>query len=129
MKAGFGNTMRDLCSQIIIAANRIVQDSSTSKNYSQKIYRALKNKIGGSPYFDEAGKQTNKYSEEFFLSLFDKKLVFVLAVLDTATDRIRDIKEIEKFKSTIAKFSLQELTKEMLGIGVELKISQIKKKQ
>lgn len=129
VKAGFGNTMRDLCSQIIIAANRIVQDSSTSKNYSQKIYRALKNKIGGSPYFDEAGKQTNKYSEEFFLSLFDKKLVFVLAVLDTATDRIRDIKEIEKFKSTIAKFSLQELTKEMLGIGVELKISQIKKKQ
>ena len=128
VKAGFGNTMRDLCSQVIIAANRIVQDSSTSKKYSKKIYQTLKNKIGKTPYFDEAGKQTNKYSEEFFLSLFDKKLVFVLAVLDTATDRIRDIKEIEKFKSTIAKFSLQELTKEMLSIGVEFKISQIKKK-
>lgn len=129
VKAGFGNTMRDLCSQIIIAANRMVQDSSTSKQYSQKIYNTLRNKIGGTPYFDEAGKQTNKYSEEFFLSLFDKNFVFVLAVLDTATDRVRDIKEIEKFGSTIAKFSLQELTKEMMGIGIDFKISQIKKKQ
>lgn len=128
VKAGFGNTMRDLCSQIIIAANRIAQDLSSSRKYSKKIYRTLRNKIGGSPYFDEAGKQTNKYSEEFFLSLFDKKIVFVLAVLDTATDRQRDIKDIEKFKSTIAKFSLQELTKEMLGTGVDFKISQIKKK-
>lgn len=127
VKAGFGNTMRDLCSQITISANRISQDINSTKEYIEKIYTSLQNKIGGDAYFDLAGKQTEKYSQEFFQSLFEKEIVFVLAVLDTATDRTRDIKEIEKFKSNIAKFSLQELVKEMRGIGINLKITQIAK--
>ncbi|MFX0206857.1 MAG: DUF6119 family protein [Candidatus Hodarchaeota archaeon] len=127
VKAGFGNTMRDLCSQIVISTNRVIHDLNSSKKYIMKIYHTLRNKIGGEPYFDEAGKQTEKYTEDYFLSLFDKKLVFVLAVLDTATDRVRDVKEIDKFKSTIAKFSLQELTKEMQGISVDFRITQINK--
>jgi uncharacterized protein (TIGR04141 family) len=125
VKAGFGNTMRDLCSQVIIAASRILQDVKSSNTYAKKIYLTLRNKIGMSSYFNEAGNQTNEYTEEFFVELFEKKLVFVLAVLDTASDRTRDIREVEKFKSTIAKFSLQELTKEMQGIGIDFKIFQI----
>jgi len=48
-------------------------------------------------------------------------------VLDISNDRIRDIKNIEEFKSNIAKFSLQELTKEMKGIDVDFRITQIRK--
>jgi len=127
VKAGFGNTMRDLCSQIIIAANRINHDLNSSKEYIKKIYINLRKKIGGESYFDEAGKQTEIYSEDAFIRLFEKNLVFVLAVLDISNDRIRDIKNIEEFKSNIAKFSLQELTKEMKGIDVDFRITQIRK--
>ena len=127
VKAGFGNKMRDVCSQIIIAANRINQDLNSSKKYIKKIYINLRKKIGGESYFDEAGKQTEIYSEDAFIRLFEKNLVFVLAVLDISNDRIRDIKNIEEFKSNIAKFSLQELTKEMKGIDVDFRITQIRK--
>jgi len=127
VKAGFGNTMRDLCSQVVIAANRIVHNLTSSKDYITKIYAELRNKIGGTQYFDEVGKQTDRYSEDEFVSLFDKKLVFILAVLDTATDRRRSIKDIEEFKSTIAKFSLQELMKQMKSIDVDFRITQIKR--
>jgi len=42
VKAGFGNTMRDLCSQIVISANRINHDLNSSKKYIKKIYAALR---------------------------------------------------------------------------------------
>jgi len=127
VKAGFGNTMRDLCSQIVISANRITHDLNSSKEYIRKIYDTLRSKIGGKPYYDLVGKQTEQYSEEEFLKLFEKDLFFVLAVLDTASARVRNIKNIEQFKSNIAKFSLQELVKEMKGLDINFKIAQINK--
>jgi len=125
VKAGFGNTMRDLCSQIAISASRVSQDLITSKEYINKIYSSLENKIGGEAYFDAIGKQTETYNRETFLQLFEKEIVFVLAVLDTAKNKERHIKGIEDFGSNIAKFSLQELAKEMRGAGINLKITQI----
>lgn len=127
VKASFGNTMRDLCSQIFIAANRIKNDLNSSKEYIGKIYDQLQAKIDSDDaYYSEIGKQTKIISRDIFIELFsDKKLIFVLSVLDTKPDE-RSIKtDIKKFRSNIAKFSLQELVQAMKGIDVEFKITQI----
>lgn len=127
VKAGFGNTMRDLCSQVSISANRIHQAIRSSKKYLIKAYEEIKNKKGNDNYFKSVAKQTQQINKQSFLDLFDKKLVFVLGILDTS-NKNRDIRDIEKFGSNIAKFSLQELIKEMKGIDIDLKIAQIKMK-
>ena len=129
VKAGFGNTMRDLCSQIVISANRIIQDINSSKEYINKIYTTLQSKIDGKPYFNLVGRQTEQYSREDFLGLFGKPLVFILAVLDTASAKVRNISDIEKFNSNIAKFSLRDLIKEMKGLDINFKITQINKSE
>ena len=128
VKSEFGNTMRDLCAQISIAASRIVRDTNASKEYAKKVYVSLKSRKGSTdPYSNKIGKQTDSITEEQFLELFNKNIVFVLAVLDTAKTE-RDIKEIERFKSNIAKFSLRILSKEMkmLDGNIGFKIAQIK---
>jgi len=126
VKAAFGNTMRDLCSQIFIAANRIKADRNSSLEYIGEIYDELQNKVGsGDTYFDLVGRQTEGVSRDEFVNLFTtKRHVFVLAVLDTATTE-RDIREPQQFNSNIAKFSLQELIKGMKGIDVDFRITQV----
>lgn len=128
VKAGFGNTMRDLCAQIAISANRLVQDLQAvpSKAFVRKVYQALRAKKGTAGYFGDAGDQTDNITEEDFVALFEKRIHFVLAVLDTGTAE-RDLQNIEKFNSSIAKFSLHALTTEMTGAGQSLQIYQIKK--
>jgi hypothetical protein len=65
-------------------------------------------------------------SEEAFVDLFNKKIVYVLAVLDTASVQ-RDIKDMKSFNSNIAKFSLQELSKQMRMQDLDFSITQIKR--
>lgn len=127
VKAGFGNTMRDLCSQIFIAANELQSDISSSKTYIGKIYdHLLSKRESPDEYFARASSQTNQMTKEQFLTLFsNKRMVFVLAVLDTATTERRIGEDITSFGSNIAKFSLQELVKTMRGLGVEFRITQI----
>jgi len=130
VKKGFGNTMRDLCSQIIIAARRLKENilSTEPKAYIEGVYDELSNKIGSTTaYFDEAGKQTQHFTKEQFLSLFDKKNpIFVLAELDTSVGS-RKLENTEQFRSNIAKFSLQELVKEMRALEGEFRIIQLEK--
>lgn len=127
IKSSFGNSMRDLCSQVFIAANRIKQDLATTKEYINSIYSSLKAKIGGEPYFDRVGRQTERISLDEFIRLFEKKIVFVLGVLDVSETQNRDIRNVGQFRSNIAKFSIQELSMRMKGIDVPLKIAQILK--
>ncbi len=128
IKASFGNTMRDLCSQIFIAAKLIRMDKNASQEYIGDIYDQLNNKIGSDDsYFALVGKQTEAITKTDFINLFiSKKLIFVLAVLDTANVE-RGIENIEQFNSNIAKFTLQDLVIGMRGIDVEFKIAQIHK--
>lgn len=127
VKAGFGNTMRDLCSQVLIAANRIKADKLDDKKYIKQIFKQMKSKSGSSdPYYKKVAEQVDEMTEEEFLLLFEKKFIFVLAIIDTST-RNRELKNMTEFGSNIAKFSLQELNKEMRGLDVPLEIAQIKK--
>ncbi len=123
VKKGFDNSMRELCSQINIAAQRLKIDLSGNKSFLKSVYSSLTAKIGGNEYFDNVGKQTVQYSEDKFLELFEQKTpVFVLSVLDTSDRPLQNIKD---FNSTIAKYSLQTLALEMKSKDTEHKISQI----
>lgn len=127
VKAGFGNTMRDLCSQIFIAASNLQNDVNSSKEYIGKIYDHLLSKRDSkNEYFARVFSQTTNMTKDQFVGLFEsKKMVFVLAVLDTATSERMINDDVSRFDSNIAKFSLQELVKGMRGLGIEFKITQI----
>lgn len=126
VKAKFGNTMRDLCSQVSIASKRIIDDESTGWKFIEKVYDNMKQKKGSAEgYFNKVGKQSDIYPKDNFCNLFkNKRITFVLAVLDANTNE-RSIEEIEKFRSNIAKYSLQELAKKMAGSATYLGIAQI----
>ncbi len=129
VKASFGNTMRDLCSQIFIAANKIKHDLVSSGEYIGKIYDQLvSKKTSEDDYFKKIGKQTDRITKDEFINIIKtKKPIFILAVLDTAQTQ-RDLKiNVSDFGSSIAKFSLQELIKGMKGIDTDLRITQISK--
>jgi len=129
IKAGFTNNMRDLCSQVFIAANRIKKDVDSSKEYIGKIYDGLVNKkTSGNTYFKKIGEQTNNINKDDFLDILtNKKLFFVLSVLDISSNQ-RDLKtNMSDFSSCIAKFSLQELIKGMKSVDVGFKVAQISK--
>jgi len=124
VKIGMGNTMRDLCSQIFISAQRIKRDIESDRSFLEAYYASIEAKIGGSSYFDKAGKQTQQISKDDFISLFRKKIKYVLVVQDDVA-KARSIKNIEKYNSNIAKLSISELYKKMKGIDVSLEIVQI----
>lgn len=124
VKIGFGNTMRDLCSQIFISAHRLKRDLASGKSFLSTYYDFLKNKVGKDPYFNSVGLQTKTITKEVFLKLFDKKIIFVLVVQDDVK-KSRSIKNIEKYGSNIAKISIAELYKKMKGIDTSLEIVQV----
>jgi uncharacterized protein (TIGR04141 family) len=128
VKAGFGNSIRELCSQIIIAATRITADRKGNNDYLKKVYGHIKAKSGSAdPYFNSVAQQIQDVSEEQFIKLFTgKKPVFVFAIGDNHSTQSRDfINEIEAYKSSIAKFSFQELVKNMRMQDMEFGFTQI----
>ena len=124
VKSGFGNTVRDLAAQIRIAASKLSHDMATTKSYIGEVYDSLKDKIGDDKLLDKTGRQSEKHSRADFIKLFDKKIVFVFAVMDSGENE-RSIKDISKFNSNIAKFSLSELSRDMRGLGLDFGITQI----
>lgn len=117
IKKGFNGSMRDLCSQVFTSANRVAQDKVDDFNYLKEIYKRME---ASTTYKGQIA------DEETFLNLFsNNKLIFVLAVSDQATTT-RDIKDISKFKSNIAKFSLRELIEKMNIKGFNFEVAQIK---
>ena len=115
VKKGFNGSMRDLTNQVFIAANRILEDLKSDKNYLKSVYAKMQD-------MDNYKKQVD--SEEEFLSIFSgRNLCFVLAVKDSGTNRRLD--DIESFTSNIAKFSLNELIDNMRSLDVSFRITQI----
>jgi len=115
VKKGFNGSMRDLTNQVFIAANRMLEDRKSDKNYLKSIYLKMQ---ATDNYKDQVD------SEEAFLSIFEnRKLCFVLAVKDSGENR--RLKDIENFTSNIAKFSLNELIHNMRNLGIDFRITQI----
>jgi len=122
VKKGFNGSMRDLCSQVFISANRINEDLKTNQyTYLTELHEKM----------EASATYKNQMSDkDTFINLFkDKKLIFVLAVMDDTTNQ-RDIKlldDFKKIKSNVAKFSLKELIEKMRSKGFAFEITQITK--
>ena len=128
VKKGFDNSMRDLCNQVFISARKIQEDLRTGYSFLKQLYTDILNNDGKTDYSKKAKKQFEKLSQEQFIQLFDKKeIIFVLAVLDTAKTDRSITQDITKFDSNIAKFSLNELAKNMRNLDVKFQILQLQK--
>lgn len=132
VKKGFDNSMRELCSQIIVSANLLQNLSFNSKlnDYLITFYNTLANKVSSNNEYDKKiGNQTKSLTLDELKSIFsnNKTYVFVLAILDEAKADRAFSKGVESFNSNIAKFSLQDLSKSMKTTDFEFKISQILK--
>lgn len=124
-KAGFDNSMRDLSHQVNIAARRVKEDVKTGYKFIEKLYDSVKNSSGTSTYSINARNQLNNITKNDFVDLFKtRKLVFVLAVKDTASSA-RSLNKVEDFNSNIAKFSLHELVKTMRNLAIDFEICEL----
>jgi uncharacterized protein (TIGR04141 family) len=127
VKKGFNNSMRDLCNQVLIAARKISEDAKMKYIFHQMLYEKVALNNGDSDYFKEAKKALIKTAKGDFINLMKgKKIIFVLTVLDISNNRTLK-KDLKKYKSNIAKFCLNELAKNMRGLGVEFQILQLEK--
>lgn len=125
VKKGFDNSIRDLTSQIYIAA-RLVQQSIFSRDYTH--FEALYDKqTVRAEYVQLVGEKINRPTKEQFvknISTRAEKVEFCLAFLDKTPNR--DIRNLSTYDSSIAKFSIIELNKKLLLLGFSLRIVQIK---
>jgi uncharacterized protein (TIGR04141 family) len=125
VKKGFDNSIRDLTSQIYIAA-RLVQQSIFSKDYTH--FEALYDKQTiRAEYVQLVREKVNRPTKEQFvekISARSDKVEFCLAFLDKTPNR--DIRNLSTYDSSIAKFSIIELNKKLLLLGFSLKIVQIR---
>jgi uncharacterized protein (TIGR04141 family) len=128
VKKGFDNSMRDLCSQVLIAARKINEDSKNNFIYLEKLYDTVITNKGGSQYSIDAKKDLKKTLKKDFIDIVkNRNIVFVLAVLDTSKSGRKLETDIEKYDSNIAKFSLNELAKNMRNLDINFKILQLEK--
>jgi uncharacterized protein (TIGR04141 family) len=128
IKKGFDNSMRDLCNQVYIASRKVFEDVKNNYKYLEGLYDLVKGNNGETDYYKNAKKQFGTVSKKQFINkLKNKKITFVLAVLDTSDSGRSLVTEIEKFESNIAKFTLVELSKNMRNLGVNFQILQLEK--
>jgi len=128
VKKGFDNSMRDLCNQVFISARKIQEDSKMGFIFLQSLYDRVVKNNGKEEYFKNIKKQFAKLKKEDFIKLIeDKKIVFVLSVLDTAKNERMLYTDIKDFDSNIAKFTMLELSKNMRYLGVDFKVLQLEK--
>lgn len=128
VKKGFDNSMRDLCNQVMIAGKKVFEDVKSEYEYLQELYDEVKNNNGKTSYYKNAKGQFGSVSKSEFIQLLrNKKVVFVLAVLDSAKKERDLVTNLVDFESNIAKFALIELSKYMNGLGANFQILQLKK--
>jgi uncharacterized protein (TIGR04141 family) len=122
VKKGFDNSLRDLASQINIAAKKIQEDIRTGFEYIDMVQKKTQK--------SNVGKLAlQKFPQTGLASLFKNKspqqITFCLAFADKS-DSKRNLKDhIGSFKSNIAKFSLLELKRELFTMGFGFKIIQL----
>lgn len=128
VKKGFDNSMRDLCNQVFISARRVQEDLKTGKSFLKLLYNTVANNNGGNEYSKKCKRQLKKITENEFINIFNnREIVFVLLFLDTSKTGRKISQNIDSFNSTIAKFSLVDLSKKMRNLDVKFQIGQLEK--
>lgn len=114
VKNGFDAKMRDLSNQISISANRLFTDYNTKeKKYLKEVYNRYKK-----------GKK-KPMSQEVFLSLFGKNVIYVMAYKSRFDSILSHQDKITNSKSNIAKYSLIQANHDLKNL-YQLKYFDIK---
>ncbi len=90
VKSGFGQSTRDACSQIRVAAQALRADLSSNNPLLRQMYAKATEEEEGSQFKKQVADSYKQFSEEEFIDLFRSKpryeagkgIVFVYAVLD-----------------------------------------------
>ncbi len=130
VKKNFDNSIRDLASQMIIAAKRIQEDIKSGFVYIDKLEAlARKGAKSKSKQKQELGKQVIPMGglKKIFKSKNDKNLIFCLAFVDASQKNRRLKDHIEQFESNIAKFALIEAYRGIRALGFDFKVIQLNK--
>lgn len=131
VKSGFDSSMRDLVSQIDNSARILINEKKSNKyDFAHAMYDRLeeirnpKNNKEFSKYNQSISKQIEFISRNDFINLFKSRdISYCLAVLDSS--KKRNIKELEKYESNIAKLSLLDLIRNMSSLSTTLYIEEI----
>lgn len=120
VKAGFDAKMRDLGNQVVIAANRFMNERNSGEtDFIEAVIDSYNNRK------ENQGFQINK---EEYLKRFrtkNKNIIFVLAYKPEGK-RVNRIKgNLEKVNSNIAKFSLIQCVREMNTLSYPVRILEI----
>lgn len=130
VKKGFNNSIRDLASQVVIAAKRLREDIKSNFYYIQQIENALtKRKKSASAKSNLLGNQTIPAGG--LKEVFKKKnsnIFFCLAFADNGSEERDILKDLHAFNSNIAKFSLLELKREIIGMDFQFKVIQLNRR-
>lgn len=125
VKKGFDNSVRDLASQVRIAAKRLEEDLRTGYLYIDKLQDSLGNCGDGNPLKTQRMKAG--HLKELFGKVRPSNIIFCFAIVDKRdSDRALN-GDLNKFRSNIAKYSLIELRKQILGLGFGFRIVQLKR--
>lgn len=115
VKRGFDSSMRELYNQIILSARRVEESkSSKDKEYLKKCFNSLIKK--------NHGNSVDTFQK--FISLFDLNIKYVMAFSNDKSNLAVE-NQIEKIKSSIAKFSVIQTSSEMRANYFELLFTQI----
>jgi len=127
IKKGFNNTIRDLASQVSIAAKRIRETIYTDLAYIKKVESLAKTPVKKDVLRNAIAGQ--KFPQKGLLDLFNPrpKITFCLAFVDTAKSTRSLLSDITKFDSNIAKYSLIELSQDLRLMDFDFKVVQIEK--
>lgn len=129
VKRGFNNSIRDLASQVAIAAKTLDADKKTGFQFLDRLQNMAEEAIfSDSLNKKKIGKQ--KFPIGGIKSVLQnkkgKKITFCLAFVDEATNN-RSLKDnILDFRSNIAKYSIVGLYRQVNSLGFDLKIIQLK---
>lgn len=116
VKYGFSTEMRELYSQVISSARRLKNDLKDEKNdYLKSVFKLLSSK-----------NRNNSYTESSFIKLFRKKDIKYVMCITSQTKNRPLQKNMEKYKSNVAKLSLIQCYTEMRTEYYDLKFEVIK---
>lgn len=132
VKQGFDNSIRELTSQISLAAKRLRRDIKSDFSYLDNLQETIK-KGGGAAGTLSAKLAAQTFPTDGLKSIFsskknDSQIVFCFAFIDTAKGKRATIKDnLSIYLSSIAKYSLLELHSQIISLGFGFKIIQLQK--
>lgn len=117
VKHGFDSSIRELYNQVILSARRLQESlASKEKEYLKIIFKSIEKK-----------NNTKNITQSEFIKLFSKKINYVMAFSSANKKEIIIENNMDKIKSSIAKFSVIQSSSEMRGEYYDLYFTQIKR--